>query len=812
MLNELFRTYKKIIVFVLILLCTIVFWFFGCRRQPNEEADTVTWEKESFENGGYGYHFRINDLAGNVVFGIKGYTVKDEDIPVVVRLTSDRRDFSGLVNVTVPGTGGTGICYQSAIQCKKDEYSELNLSIPQLGNAAYFCFEILDQYGNTLLSKMEIPAYSEWVDTDSAVSSQLCLGVLSDQFSTLSFLDGMVIDTGMEEVRLRLVSLDENSFPSTRDSINILSGILVDDFSMGKLGDGQRTVLRSWLSQGGNLIIATGEQGEKTLADYGEEVKVKPGEVDTERLYFDSSGDFSGELSLYINHLTFENDAGWRTVRWSDPAALYERSFGEGSVYALRFSFTDESILQWNHLDEMTVSLMKQVFRSVFMGNAEEENLIWNIEMALHDFNFSQTPNVFYYGMFFLVYLCTLTFLAYYMLSRIRRREYIWGVVPVVAVLFSLSILFRSRSTPSQMQSSFSSIRIVDNKNTRNDLYFLYQNEEGESMNINLISSVDKVLPVDFDYAQEAADYTQLSMIQKEYSILDTIKGYDISFSETTPGTIRMLQMTENKLMNYGEKTDIFAPEIQGKHTTFSGKLTNRSKKTFDKILMIRGNEYWIDEGMKPGETVSVSGDQVKAWSQSDEDSVLSKEEDSMVTQDLLTYILYRYMKNNSDRNDLVVIGIVLDDNYQLLRTREASLGNQVSVYAYHTDIGDPEGTDCLVDINREALKDYEDPDDLYIQISEEDKTEVEYRFDSNKLVRAMARNHDDFKGKIYAYNYETKEKDPILAKWDDVMYLEDLAPYLSDNNVMKITYQQAEGVEEYTLPILSAWFMKRKR
>ncbi|MBR5046767.1 MAG: hypothetical protein IKX76_00875, partial [Eubacterium sp.] len=109
MLNELFRPYRKIIYVVLILLCSIVFWFFGCHRQPKENTDMVTWEKESYEHGGYGYNFRMNDLSGNVVFGVRGYTVKDEDIPITLHLTSDTKDFSGLVNVIVPGTGGTGI-------------------------------------------------------------------------------------------------------------------------------------------------------------------------------------------------------------------------------------------------------------------------------------------------------------------------------------------------------------------------------------------------------------------------------------------------------------------------------------------------------------------------------------------------------------------------------------------------------------------------------------------------------------------------------------------------------------------------------
>ena len=40
MLNDLFRTYKKIIILVLIVLCMVIFWFYGCHRQQHGSETT----------------------------------------------------------------------------------------------------------------------------------------------------------------------------------------------------------------------------------------------------------------------------------------------------------------------------------------------------------------------------------------------------------------------------------------------------------------------------------------------------------------------------------------------------------------------------------------------------------------------------------------------------------------------------------------------------------------------------------------------------------------------------------------------------
>ncbi len=813
MLNELFQTYKKIIILSLVLISVIVFWFFGCHRNANVEENLEKWEKTEFKNGGYGYSFETETLKGEVVFGIKGYTVKDKNIPVQVDILSEKEEFSGYIKISIPGNDSGGIAYKSTIQCNKNEKTHAFLTVPQLGNATYFCFEILDQYENSLLSQIEIPEYSEWNEEDST-DSQICVGVLSDSYSSLDFMDGLDLETEDGTTKLRMISLDQNSFPENLSAMDMLSAVLVDDFSVKKLNNKQNNVLASWVKAGGNLILATGTGGNKVLTGLENKLQVTPGNVNTDRLYFGDNAHFKGEVSLYLNQLTFEENAGWRRIQWSYPASYYQKNYGSGLVQLLRFSFTDKSLLQWNRLDDMTRSLLGQMLSSMFESDMDQENGLWNMEMALNNLNTTQMPNAFYYGILFIIYIGTITFSGYFLLRRMKKREYIWFVIPMISLLFTGGIILRLRGSFSSIQSSLSAIRVIDDKKDTNSFYFLYQNAEGEAKTLNLIPSIEQITPLDYNYGQETVENTHLRKIQEDYSIGHTRKGYEVVFQETTPGTIRMLEMQENNSVNYGEKTTLFSAKAKGNYTSFSGVIYNNSEKNFDQIIAIRGNQYWIGEELSAGAAVKINEKDVKCWGQSETEEGLSQQvENSLVSEDIMNYLEYNYLKNNKESDDLIVVGINYDDNFQFLRDGE-NVGNQIAIYINHLRIEESEKAECIPNINLEFIKDHSTYKELQNNLMEKEKFEVEYQFDPNKVAWAMARNRDSYTGKIYAYNYASENMEEILKSPDDVMQCEDLEPYLTEMNEMRILYEKNESdeTENGLVPVISVWLKKTAR
>lgn len=86
MINDLFRTYKKIIILLLLLLCSVVFWFYGCRHQQRGQKIVVEWDKKALEGtNGYCYKFKTENCTGSVVFGVAGYVARDKEMPVTLK-------------------------------------------------------------------------------------------------------------------------------------------------------------------------------------------------------------------------------------------------------------------------------------------------------------------------------------------------------------------------------------------------------------------------------------------------------------------------------------------------------------------------------------------------------------------------------------------------------------------------------------------------------------------------------------------------------------------------------------------------------
>ena len=245
MLNDLFRMYKKIIILIVIVLCAIIFWFYGCHRQQQGGESSQVWEKtEQSETGGYGYHFEADGLTGDVVFGTKGYLVENRTLPVRVNITSQKEDFTGTLKITLPGADGDGISYQVAVDCQKGVPGQVEMEVPFLGNASYFYFEILDSFGTAAFSGKVLTGEENAVET---VARDVYIGVLSDQYSSLEYLDGLTLEVENQPFTLQLVQFAAQEIPMRADELSSLSGILIDAFDTSVLSAQQFDCLNDQL-------------------------------------------------------------------------------------------------------------------------------------------------------------------------------------------------------------------------------------------------------------------------------------------------------------------------------------------------------------------------------------------------------------------------------------------------------------------------------------------------------------------------------------------------------------------------------------
>lgn len=256
---------------------------------------------------------------------------------------------------------------------------------------------------------------------------------------------------------------------------------------------------------------------------------------------------------------------------------------------------------------------------SHFMGKDEDtessDTSLWYVKKALYAFMKSQLPNTFFYGVFFIFYILLMVTIAYYYLCKIKKREYIWIIVPVLALVFTVGLFIRSRGMKSSGDSYFSALRVTDSEKEQENIYFLYQNDEGVEGNVNFLSTITSVIPMDYNYRTIAGKNIKTS--GEDITINNTQKGFDVAFEESVPGTSRILKLSGNT--KSASEKEVFTQDIFTTYTSFYGNITNTSSNNFSRVILIRGNQYAILKSVKAGEKASVSKDMVKCMNHFDE-------------------------------------------------------------------------------------------------------------------------------------------------------------------------------------------------
>ena len=558
------------------------------------------------------------------------------------------------------------------------------------------------------------------------------------------------------------------------------------------------------MKSGGKLLIAGGGQQIDSFEGLEKTFGIIQEDVGVSELYLADADNTVQKLPILMSNLQLSQKYEWEAYGNFEPEIGYTAAVGSGKISILRFSLTNSAFLQWSVRDKAAGEIL-----SHFMGKDEDtessDTSLWYVKKALYAFMKSQLPNTFFYGVFFIFYILLMVTIAYYYLRKIKKREYIWIVVPVLALVFTVGLFIRSRGMKGSRDSYFSALRVTDSEKEQENIYFLYQNDEGVEDNVNFLSSITSVIQMDYNYRTIAGKNIKTS--GEDITINNTQKGFDVAFEESVPGTSRILKLSGNT-KSVSEK-EVFTQDIFTTYTSFYGNITNTSSNNFSRVILIRGNQYAILKSVKAGEKASVSTDMVKCWNHFDEEnSAFGTENENTVTGNIMEYLRQTYMNTQKSKEELLVVGITNENDFKLF-SDDNVLKNHVTVMINHFALEEETGKRIL-NINMSCLK--QEGEGLAIEEDtlEENKTEVSYVFDKAEEIEALTRNKDNFTGKIYAYNYSTGQRDRILSSTESYITGESLNNYLSGDGEMRITYKMDASDEYGPAPVLSLIYKKQ--
>ncbi|MBQ9983671.1 MAG: tripartite tricarboxylate transporter TctB family protein [Lachnospiraceae bacterium] len=192
------------------------------------------------------------------VYGIDGLVLYDTPVLIQIRVTC-KENFIGILRVT-PSVdyGSTVVAYGEEITLSAGEAKTFTFVPTSINSEGNVKIELLNEKGKVVYAENNIVPME-------GVGNKVTVGVLSDDYSALSYMDGLSMNIDGYESISGILELTKDSFPEDAKALEVLQYIIIDNFDTAQLSTEQYDTLKAWVSDGGVLILGLGNHYQNVL-------------------------------------------------------------------------------------------------------------------------------------------------------------------------------------------------------------------------------------------------------------------------------------------------------------------------------------------------------------------------------------------------------------------------------------------------------------------------------------------------------------------------------------------------------------------
>ena len=547
--------------------------------------------------------------------GIPVYAAEEDFQIEAVKLPTD--DVAYNVQVSVKNSGKDWEGRVRLMTCEEYRYPssyDTIISLPE-GSEKQFVVRIPiqslgDNTGTIRISlwdkKSEKVAEKEFKRFLAEDADVLAMGILSDDFSALTYLDmgGDELYYYGNEYPLMLTGLSQGSIVDSLESFDFL---VIDTYNTGILTEEELKAIEIWNYEGGVLIVGTGKYAQDTLSGIGEDFlgmkcsKVfAPDEIE-DYMYQSEEIDYS-----YLSMAQLQDLDGRYYEQYFSKA--YVTSYGEGAIGILPYSLTEvaeveEEFYQNIMQEDFTRNLIEEISSSANAryNHTSSYNIYDNIyvlERLLRMIGNVNSPlNFTVLNILVVVYVIFVGPILYLILRAAKKRDLYWVTVPVTALAGVILISFAGRGFEVKDAKVYS-VNIENLSGKADSKTYLYCYDAGHR-------EWDLQLQKDFDYAGAMTNETYVYDADEDaYYYHVTKEGERISFG------INPSSNFEDSYFIAGKSTDKNAAEgtlesdgIHADISGISGTVTNRTEYDFLYFAVVSDDTLYVYENLSAGET-----------------------------------------------------------------------------------------------------------------------------------------------------------------------------------------------------------------
>lgn len=365
--------------------------------------------------------------------------------PVTITVENNMKDIDGEIQIEIPSSAGpmgvdTVNVYAIEINHPKNTVKKYTMNIPIPSSVLNTKLKIVED------KKILIEQY---IRIDRGIAENVMLaGVMSDNPSNLNYLSGFTFKNLQGSAGMTITDLDEKSFSTDLDVMNSFNVIFMNDYDSSKLSEAQYVTLKSWVEQGGFLIIGTGPNAGKTLSIFKDEFMT--GEKGSQaRVSAKGLGTLAGtEFSELIDVVDIKAADGDSLVSENGIDLVQQLDKGNGRILLLAFDLGLEPVSSWSLNRYFVETLLQRSAPSAYSGQYFEKymamgrNYAYSMDRALRNIPELPLPGYKTIIVLFAVYILLAAPVSYIMLKKKDKRELMWAVVPALSFVFAAFIYF----------------------------------------------------------------------------------------------------------------------------------------------------------------------------------------------------------------------------------------------------------------------------------------------------------------------------------------------------------------------------------
>jgi len=578
-------------------------------------------------------------------YGIDG--IAFYDMPTMISVTIESKEnFTGVLRV-VPGAyyGSTSVAYGEDISVAAGEKKTFQFVPTAIGNNGVVTIQILNDKDKVVYQEKHT------ISLENA-GSKVTIGILSDDYSALSYFDGNTIMIDNSQAVSSIIELTANDFPKDDKALSVLQYLIVDNFDTASLSTEQYDALKSWVQSGGVLILGLGSNYQSVLNCFDDsfisgtfgslkkqnvkwDISVGASSPDT---YYDinnidvtvnkdvvadlqqestteetdsNTEEIDSNVSLTMDCLEFELEGGETFSQFTTESSASMKSIGMGRVIVLGYSLAMEPMSSADFNKSVAKFLIEHAQTdatvSKFYGNDTERSSMYaGVETAkLSDL--SSKPSVILYGFILIVYVVLVGPILYVILKKMNKREKIWVAIPIVTLAFT-AIIYLSGFMYRMNKPLVSTFTLIE----------LNRNTQSEKIYTNIICPKPKEYNIQF-----ADGYTGFrnNIDNYTYSMFDTGNdelAIDYMIKENSKGTKLYINTTEpfeenSFLINKNSENNIGSIDydLTCSTTGFEGTVTNHTCYDLEDLVVTFEGYLCLVGDVKKGETVIVDSSKI---------------------------------------------------------------------------------------------------------------------------------------------------------------------------------------------------------